>query len=557
MENFLVIEDKSTKVADALGVKNKLIYSGQSTDKEVTDWLIKGVEEMGNMSNNISKIIMSCRIGVDDNSFFGIDIGLHIRLTKRLPENIRFAQIVFLSVKMRDEIVEDLLKQKSKNGLFLFTKGVVLTEDIKSASSIPTESINQDIFYNEILSNIVIEQQKDKGHQLANEWGALRLAKFAGCRLSISEPTNLFFKYKDAFTLNELGITDDGKIGIEPKSCKALLIDDQASKGWSEVLEFILKKKIINPAKTSTLKVITTFEEAMSFSGFQDYDIIFLDLRLFPEEDKLNKVFDIEDYSGTKILKTIKKENDGTQVIIFTASNKIWNIDKLKVLGADGYYIKESPEYVLSTKFSKDNFSELKKSIENCLVNKPLRDIYRKIKDNKERLILLKKNRTIDGSTSKSLSLHLDLSYSLIKNAVRKDDYAIAYIILYRCIETFNNDFVIFNKECDSWTIPKIVDTNNKLKRYCFNSTENPKYFESTPTTFEKIAGFGIQYLGFSKKQIWQFRWNIFRRNEFIHPEQDINKLSDEEKKEKDKIYSFAGFEELLESISNIIMNLK
>ena len=563
MDNILVIEDKSTNLANALGVRSKLTYSGQSTDEEITEWLKKGAEEMGNISRNISKIILPCRIGIDDNSFMGIYIGLHIRLTKQLPENIRFAQIVFLSVETREEILEDLLKQKNKNGLFLFTKGVVLTEDIKVVHSIPAEFIDQDVFYNEILSNIVIEQQKDKGHQLANEWGAFRLAKFAGCSLSIPEPANLFFKYKDTLTLNELGIKGDSLTGRVKKSCKALLVDDQAYKGWFDVLNFILRKKVIWEDETLKLDVFSSFDEAMSFSGFQDYDIIFLDLRLLPEEDKTNKVIDIEEYSGSKILKKIKKENKGTQVIIFTASNKIWNIDKLKEkedFGADGYYIKESPEFVLSEKFSKENFLELKTSIEKCLYKKPLRDIYRKIEGNKERLSQLKKNNIIDKDLLKPLNLQMDLAYSLIQRAVNKDDYAIAYITLFKCIECINDCYVVSISDYKStyWTITKIANTNNKLKQYDYESVETKpaKFKEAGPSTFEKIAGFAIQYLALKEEHIRQIGWNIFRRNKFIHPP-DEDSLTERQKLEKDKIYSFAGFEELLESISNIIMNLK
>ena len=552
MDNILIIEDNTTNIAKALGVKNRLVYFNQSTDEKITDWLLKGIENLGNISQTIKKIILPCRIGTDDNSFTGIHIGLHIRLTKKLSENIRFASIVFLSAETREEIVEDMLEQNNKNGLFLFTGGVSITEELDIARTMPLELINQEIFNKEVLPALAIEQQKDKGHQLANEWGAFRLAKFAGYRLSIPEPSDLFFKYKDALTQNETEITDDGKIGLLNIKCDALLIDDQAFKGWSDALGFILKKKIINPNKSSKLTVITSFEEANAISSFQEYDVIFLDIRLFPEEDKSNKIVDIEEYSGTKILKKIKNENRGTQVIIFTASNKIWNIDKLKSLGADGYYIKESPEYVLSSKFSKDNFEGLKKSIEKTLQKMPLRDIYKKIEANKSKLNQLKKTRAIDNDFSKFMTIQFDLTYSLIERANNRNDFAIAYIMLFKCIEMINEYYVIENSNV--WTIPKISG-DDKLKRYSFNSTENPNYFESKPTTFEKIAGLGIQYLGLTPNQIWKLRWNIFRRNEFIHP--DKKQLTEKEEFEKNKIYSFEGFVELLESINNIIINLK
>ena len=80
----------------------------------------------------------------------------------------------------------------------------------------------------------------------------------------------------------------------------------------------------------------------MKQTDYANYDVIFLDLRLLKEEDKVNQISNISDFTGTKVLRKIKDINKGIQVIIFTASNKVWNIEKLLEIGANGYYIKEN-----------------------------------------------------------------------------------------------------------------------------------------------------------------------------------------------------------------------
>lgn len=64
------------------------------------------------------------------------------------------------------------------------------------------------------------------------------------------------------------------------------------------------------------------------------------------------KVLSPNEFSGMKILKAIKAANQGIQVIMFTASNKAWNMKALLDAGADGYYIKESPEFAFPNSYS-------------------------------------------------------------------------------------------------------------------------------------------------------------------------------------------------------------
>ena len=123
------------------------------------------------------------------------------------------------------------------------------------------------------------------------------------------------------------------------------MIDDLADKGWQQVLEIIVTQIPIETAKNT--------QEAQEKLK-RKYDLIFLDMRM-NETDHSNH--NVENYGGFKILQEIKNDfrniNFSTPIILITASNKIWNIDKFKEYGVDFCYIKEHPNFVYNKDFSK------------------------------------------------------------------------------------------------------------------------------------------------------------------------------------------------------------
>jgi len=371
--NILTIEDTSTNFSNEYDC-DKLLYEKQSTDKEINSWLLENIA----LFKNIDKLVIPIKMGtIEDAENIGLMIGLHIRTTKELNDK-RLLPIIFISKLSKEEILQKQVDDgKSKSGLLLYTKSVTLVSSLELDKAILAEAfpISEKELLHDVLPNITIENTTDTGHQLANEWGAFRLAKFAGYSLKLEKPSSLYFKYKDSFTNNELTPVTNTNIGVFNESCKALLIDDNADSGWGEILSYILKSKIVMPGKPSSLDIIRTFEDAMKHTDYGNYDVVFLDLRLLKEEDKVNQISNISDFTGTKVLRKIKDINKGIQVIIFTASNKVWNIEKLLEIGANGYYIKESPEYIHNEVFSKENYNELLVTVKKTLSHKYLRRV--------------------------------------------------------------------------------------------------------------------------------------------------------------------------------------
>ena len=499
-EKILVIEYSSSKVAASLNVR-RLEYNGQSTDEHIQSWLVENKD----VFDSIDKIIIPCRLGNEDAEFMGLYVGLHIRLTKELGD-IRFVPLLFISSITKGEILENqITNNKIKSAFLLFTKGSYLVS-ISNLEERLNESMNfidELDFMENVIPNLSIENTKDTGHQLANEWGAFRLAKYAGHVMSINKPSSLFFKYKDTQTNNEIVPNPNISIGLLFEPCKALLIDDNADSGWSDVLKFILKQKIVNPVKVVSLNVLKTHEEAEIFNEYEKYDVVFLDLRLRKEEDLPKNIIDVDNYTGTRILKKIKSINRGIQVIIFTASNKVWNIEKLIQIGANGYYIKESPEFIISPKFSNDNYREFVKNIMDCLSLKILRDIDKFHKQWLRFITVDRPGRNIDYQQFYDRTIaSLSIAFDLLENSVKDKKYLnFAFLVYFQIIEDYSSlreNFEYFSKrECyvANHTVKVIDDTSGDLiwKLTFKKDSHNGDYFEINDE--KKDVEFNVQTL--------------------------------------------------------------
>lgn len=463
--SIAIIEEKGQNLADEFGFV-KIEYLQEITDQKVDEW----VRHLFSKYPEIEKIIIPVRLGKEDGDYTGLRVGLHIRLTKELAEK-RLIPIIFVSEQTRSEIIGSQVDNNSeKTSTILFTPGVKLVGwfDLTEAVETFNKHITEEELKRQVLPKLLITNQREQGHQLANEWGVFRLAKFAGKELtSIKLPTDLYFKYQ--FSRTELNVQPHGNksIGLQNKGCNALLIDDYADKGWEEVLVHILKSHI--NLHNSKLESLTTFEAADAYEEYESKDIVFLDLRLKPDEDKASEMLPLEGLSGLTILRKIKEINKGIQVIILTASNKAWNMKALLDAGADGYFIKESSEIPVSDDASKANYENLVASIKEATDKVYLKEIYKIHKQASNFIDLAYANRApnykrfYDRTKSSSY-----IAFELLNYASKDQKYLnFAYLTYYQILEDYANqkenfDFVS-NVEC-------YVD--NRTERVIFNYSD-------------------------------------------------------------------------------------
>lgn len=513
----------------------------------------------------VDKLLIPAKFDDQDFEFTGLKFAMHFRLTENLYEK-RLCPIV---VSYRQDMEHILsLQQGDKTALLLSTPGTILSKQNKNsieAHLAAIEAIKPQYFKSKILNQIII-QPLTGNHGLANIWGAFILDEIARTKtITINrdnEQKKLYFKYLQSqfydFTklqsttrlrvLKKINLGQHEKANVIPSSGKKVLfIDDKAEPNWAKLLKKIFKNSAFDYVKKSS--TYQNYEQDIKTKVMsENWDLILLDLRLKPEEEQ--QTLAPAQYSGATILQFIKSHNRGLQTIIFTASNKAWNMKKLLDLGADGYYIKEAPLVDFDKKMAKLNYENLKEDIEICYEKGYLKDIFVLHKAVKVHFA------TIQPSTPEELVFLNELSntyqqaFDILSladsSSINKKYYNYAFMTYFKIFEILNNFFITEDKSKNEWVIGKTgistldYEWNRSASDY---QTLTPNYPDEKPTAYGQIMNIVYQYLQFDLQKdtlIGQQLYRIIKdRNAYIHPpkpgeKDDMGKL----KRRKDSFKS-------------------
>ncbi len=200
------------------------------------------------------------------------------------------------------------------------------------------------------IESVTISSSYDDRHQTTNEWGAMRLASNFGIfeLIKFTYPKHLYFKYLSRF-IKKNPVPQDNS--LNSLFSKILLVDDNANCGWVELLENIHKCSV--DKRVSSAEVLAW--QNITPEKFDQYDLIYLDLYL----EKGNT----SSSNALSVLKFIKDKYPHIPVVIFTASDKAWNLDEILEKGADAMYIKESPLYYRNDEYSLRNYKDFTDTI--------------------------------------------------------------------------------------------------------------------------------------------------------------------------------------------------
>lgn len=453
MAKILVLGNEQTKkwsesISNSHFIQMPVFSLGEDGERKLCEFVI----------NNIDSDSMAIVVDVDEISKpeLCLAFAMAIRLSILDIKSAALSPILFISRATQDILIG------YKYSPIIFTGSIVfdLPENASDALEV-MEPLSPSEYKTKFLDVIKIIPNATEGrHSLANQWGADVLS-----RIVVGNETNnelikkarlsLYFRYVRALSLGtndieniiqgvELPSTPTSLKKIDATGKKILLIDDEADKGWGDVL-----CKMLPNSEFKTIQEQVPDYEHLSNDAKKEiesgkYDLIFLDLRMngVAEEDTLRP----DDFSGMKILKAIKEQNKGNQVIMFTASNKAWNMKALLDAGADGYYIKESPEYTFPASYSDSNARELCTSITQCLDNGYLRNVYLKVKKIKE---LIQDSQCFSNRTDELLG-SIDIAYDLLAKSNAKQEYkAYSYLQLFLVIEEFVKNPAVFDTSED------------------------------------------------------------------------------------------------------------
>jgi DNA-binding NarL/FixJ family response regulator len=525
-------------------------------DKDV-DFYINDILSVGNLKQKLEDCdIVFIKVSLSKNylEYLGLRLAYHIRLTKSLGEKANIPIVIIAEESYQ------YLGLTFPEPSVLFTKGIYLIKEslndylrtLKSYKDLIIKPLDD---FPSFLSSITINPPANylSHHSIANEWSILRWAKVLGIStdkdalydLHSNIEGLLYYKYLHAKFPIEAE-PDNAAFRIDGKG-RVLHIDDEWKKGWNEVLlgyftassteiefetlKYDFKDKLHQEIIKECEKKIQNFKP----------DVVLLDLRL-SDSDFIHPHSSTH-LTGSKVLEAIKSINPGIQVIIFTASNKVWNLLESQANGADGFVLKESPELTVNSFYTIESLNSLNMQIKYCLSNAYLKEVWSLFQEIKK---VFSKNPLTTKYFSKSLKeqingikyqnlllQELDAIFEILKTN-NENRYNMAMIMSYKVLEYLNEIFYqkvaweqlpqfydnssvdYFDKNSNSWKKPTDrIDRYNKQKRTNEQIRIKPEQLKSTSN---KILNLAFKKLKVTDKNILTDLISLSEyRNDFIH----------------------------------------
>lgn len=496
-ENLIFITNNEDIEIPFNEIDERTLYNDNTSDEEIHNIIIEELNK-----KEYDNIYIPLCFGSILSDFNGLRLATHIRCTstKNQLKNIFIYGVVSYEEMINHECFDIL---KTKNVFYIdYDKKVLQDAENKETLYLLEEELSNE------LSKVKLIAPKDN-HSITNELTIYRWATYMKYD-SVKEKTNkniisnLYFKHYNIVNAIE-PISEDKNVGyfINGKA-NILVIDDELDNGWEEFYKKFMehspniKLKFLNP-KNENIDNIEKFLEEFN------PDIVLLDLRLQREDANNNKT---DELSGYKLLHKIKEYNRGIQVIIITASNKVWNYKKLMNSGANGYIIKRPKSSDI-----KNDISELKNSIEKSCEKIYKKKVYYLIKQIEENGFSLLE----DKSFKKKISVASKL--------IEQDELDYAYFTLYLILESFANEsfgknddyFKCFDqeysvKEGDEW----LLKYNEDIKNGSYFSNEKEES-EKLRTTLFKVSCILKFLLGKSNPELKEFGKLNKLRNDIAH----------------------------------------
>ena len=351
------------------------------------------------------------------------------------------------------------------------------------------ESLN----WNDFIKTINVEKPETSNHTISNEWAIYRWAHAIGAndsdivKIENKVENNIYFKYLQAiYPITEIQEIREEQLKVENlQDSKILYIDDEADKGWYEVMCTIIAD--INKVKDfdylgNELKNKTQNEIIdLSIKKIKEYEaeILILDFRLHKNDFDCS----IKEVTGYKLLQAIKEINPGIQVIIFSATNKVWNLQALQNAGADGFIIKESPENSVDSNFTQEVIISFIQELDKANKRIFLIKFYENYEPLKKEMILRKNYKKhlhplpkefVDESLKWLLT-----SYNLLNKETSETNFTATYLFLFSILENLATRIIDIENPLkhDSMYLFEFRKDHNKLK--LFNQEKSGFYVKS------------------------------------------------------------------------------
>jgi hypothetical protein len=448
-----------------IGSHNEEIYTEK--DAELTEIILNLLNE-----NEYDNIFLPLCFGQTLSDFNGLRLAAHIRCT---PTKNRLKRIFIYGFVGLDYLLEheyfNILK----------TKNIQLVSYSKKAFGAAAKR-NFDSLKPEELSKEIKKLKLDPplnyadSHSIANEWAIHQWAKTIGCdeteelkSVFKNVSYSLYFKYlRTKYSKGENSVFPAKKLKIDYEGKpKVLLIDDEAEKGWYEIFAFLLGD--LNNIYTDYLGVDfknlssdEIIEKSIDKIFSDDIDIVILDFRLNPSDFEKIKSDEI---TSLKLLKELKKINPGVQVVIFSATNKAWNLQALQDAQADGFIFKDGSRNNFEPESTLKGIESLISVLNNCFDKIFLKGFYSKLNELKNTLIPRKNFKKSDAPLPKEFVDEtlkwLELSCEVLKRETSQSMITASFIFMFSVLENLSNRLINVDD-------PIPLNENNNQQLYMF-----------------------------------------------------------------------------------------
>lgn len=455
-------------LTDNINVVNLNIPIGKLQSENI-DFDLHNLIETEFIKLKFDAIFIPVTIGKPYSDLLGLRLGLHLRFTKGVNQ---LTHIIFYSSVSIEEI-----GRSSELSEIIFQKGSTFCRLSKAELRHYLDREYMDLSSSDLFSiskSINIPHPSsllDRNHSISNIWGAERLAALAKIDLPKKEhQKTLFFKWlhihsqttdlREEDLKNNLIVNSTANGLIDNGIVRVLFVDDEFKNGWDLVLEEILN--IVFGAKKFILDFAENENEAIEKLK-KEYSLIILDLRFGEEEHQED---DIEKFTGFRLLKKCRTKwgnaNFSTPILMFTASNKIWILNKLIEAGADAYYIKENPEISVSKNFTIQNYYELK---QNFLRLRNLGEKKKKVKSIVKEINRLVSQSIRNENIKSRITEKMKIGYGILfrkafryeKEELLFNNEILAFVVFWSILEEISKDFFGRKNDTDrKWIIHKI-----------------------------------------------------------------------------------------------------
>lgn len=418
-------------------VEGKLFndVSDEKLSEKVNEWLSE---------TEYDKIFIPLCFGPTLSDYNGLRLATHIRCTPSKNQLKRIFIYGFVGLEyLIDHEYFNILKTKNVE-LVPYSKNAFEIDANKNFEPLKLEELAKEIQKLKLDSPLNYADS----HSIANEWAIYQWAKTIGCdetdelaKVFQNVETNLYFKYLR--TINPISEVDkispeNLKINHEDKP-KVLLIDDEAEKGWYEIFAYLLGDLnniyidyLGDDFKNQNHEEI--IDKSIKKIKEDDIDVVILDFRLNPNDFLGSNPKDI---SSIRLLKKIKGLNPGIQVIIFSATNKIWNLQALQESGADGFIFKDGSKIIHQTINSLTH--QLSLSLKKSSWLKP---IWIKTKTINNHLEKQRRKHILDKDFTGAINIFLELGFESLLNEHNKFSYDSAFMYYFLILEALSKQLI-------------------------------------------------------------------------------------------------------------------